>query len=85
MQTIIVEQNMTYGNPFFCQYNIGGWGNPAGEVYDLKSGHYLALLNTQSTGYRRKIFKSSKSACKWVENGLRSQFPNDELKYQIEI
>ena len=85
MQTINVTKDCTYPHAWFVQYRIAGWGNPAGEVYDLKNGEYLALVNTQSTGYRRKIGKSLRSACAWVEKQLADQYPSDNMKFNVII
>ena len=85
METIIVKKDATYGNPWFVQYTIPGWGNPAGEVYDLKGGEYLALVNSASTGYTRKVFKKSLAATSWIQNKLREQFPANELKFEVTL
>lgn len=85
MQTIIVKKSIAFGNPWAILYTITGCGNPAGDVYDLKSGDYLALCNTQSTGYRRKIFKSEKSASAWVERTLRQLLPCENLVFEISL
>ena len=86
MQNLIVTKNL--GDAFqlqdwFVRYTIDGWANPAGEVYDLKNGHFLALSNSQSTGYSRRVFRTSNSACRWVENELRKIFPCHEVKFNI--
>ena len=85
MRTITVTKDISYPNPWVAQYRIDGWGNPAGEVYDLKNGQFLALVNSASTGYRRKVFKKSLAAYAWVQNKLREEFPNDQLNFTIAV
>ena len=69
--------------PWVWQYTIDSWGNPAGEIYDLKNGQFLALANSCSTGYSRKVFKTTKSARKWIESKIQEQFSICKLEYTI--
>lgn len=86
MTTISVAKTLaSYDAPFWVQYTIAGWGNPAGEVYDLKNGRFLALCNSHSTGYARKVFKTSKGAEKWIERRLALEFPCDSVVFTYAI
>lgn len=88
METIKITKSL--GDSFqlqdwFARYTIEGWGNPAGEVYDLKNGHFLALVNSASTGYSRKVFRTFREAIRWVENSLRKQFPAHTVEFNIAL
>lgn len=85
MKEIIVTRNIQSGNAWYEQYTIPGWGNPAAEIYDIVAGGYLALCNTKSTGYRRKLFKTVKTANAWIEKELKREFPCANLVIQIAL
>ena len=72
-------------SPIYAQYRIEGWGNPAGEIYRLDTGHFLALCNSHSTGYSRKVFKKPSSAHAWIARKLNLEFPTNKLVFDIVI
>lgn len=86
MQTILVTIDISL-NDWCTQYRIAGWKNPAGEVYDLKNGRYLALYlsNSCSTDYQRKAFKSLRTAKKWIEKRLQADFPCDTFIFELAL
>ena len=85
-KTIIVKGvvALNKATPFFYRYTIEGWGYPAGEIYDLKNGQYLALANSRSSGYSRRVCKSVGEARRWIAKKVGESFPCNELKFETE-
>ncbi len=83
MQKRIVYKQLAESvkDPWFARYTYDGWENPAGEIYDLKNGEYLALVNSSSTGYSRRVCKSFKSAMTFVEKKLRMELSLSDVEF----
>lgn len=88
MRTITIKKQLSNNleNPWFFRYVYSGWENPAAIVYTLDNGQFLALVNSASTGYSQKVFKTTASACKWIEERLRKwSFQGDVVTYTFDI
>ena len=86
MKTVVIttELSKDIKLPWVCRFHIKGWAQPAGEVYDLKNGQYLALCNSCSCGYSRRVCKGLSSSIAWIKKKLPESFPCEELVYQLE-
>lgn len=63
------------------RYEIAGWVDSAAEIYSIGKDTWLGLCNSHSTGFRRKVFKSSKSLNLWIMRTLQKEFPCDRLEF----
>ena len=85
MEKVIIKKEFVAGikEPWYILYTYDGWANPAVEVYDLRSGEFLALVNSASTGFSRRVFKTVKAACAWAEKKISENFAGREVEFEI--
>lgn len=80
MDTITIKVYDNWNDHTARVYTYDGWGDNVAEIYRLENG-YLALINSASTGFRRKWHNQSGRLVMYVENCIRQLFPFKKVEF----